>query len=956
MKSTLRPSKKVNRDRPTTRSARQEDSSPPGRRYVALLMADICGSSQHAELYEHEDYASILAAFRSKAREIVSRFGGVVARFQGDGLLAVFGIPTSRETDGERAVRAALALRDAFRDLEGADNDRYPRPLLSLHSGVHYGLALIEDGDIERGRVDVVGEAPNTAARLCSMAGPGEICASVPTLGPRLSRFLATPIGLSEIRGRDKPLALVLVHAANGPYVEAMQSSRHPAVGRVAELQRLCEAAASARDRPLVFIVAGAPGAGKSCLLREFAASLDPRLWRLLQGAGDETPGAPPLQPFAAVVGQLSAHAAAAEPSVQSVVAAILAAVEADAGRELLFVLDDWHWADDASHQALDMMVRGLRRGLILIAMRSDAEETLTQHGAERLELTPLAAKDVEALVLQRLPQADPFVVQAIVRDAGGVPLFAEELCNVASATASTAWLAPSRPDPAGWLGGLVASRVGQLLPREVHVLQTAAVLGTSMPDWLLERLTGCGPGSPELRTLVEQDFLVVDPANGSLAFRHSLTRDAIAMVVGAAARCDVHRKAYDALSAPEVADRAPVELMAYHAAGAGLGPRAAELAEAAGDKAMTMAALDRARLHFINALRGLAAIPGTPEADPLRWVAVTHKLGLACIFDPLDLQDGMPLFERAAVLARGTGSEAAQARSEYWLGYLHYARGRPRRALVHGERALALAITVGDDRLAVQARATLGEILVTAGDYARAQPLLEQAIAVKRRRSAAQGIAVGSAYALARQGFMLADIGQANQSHACFDEARALLGTAVHPVAASITDIEAAALLWSGRWQEAREAARRGEALALGCRSRYLLAMARGLEACAAWALDDDGPAAHRRLRDASSWIEQRGGGASTSLTYGWLVEMDIAAGDCVAARAQAARLLLRARWGDDHGLAIGCRALARDAAATGAPVRAGHYLRLADAAASRRGSPREAAANRSCRTTLGL
>jgi len=267
----------------------------------------------------------------------------------------------------------------------------------------------------------------------------------------------------------------------------------------------------------------------------------------------------------------------------------------------------------------------------------------------------------------------------------------------------------------------------------------------------------------------------------------------------------------------------------------------------------------------------------------------------------------------------------------------------------------MALAIEVHDDRLAAQLHATLGQIHVAAGHYEHALPLLDRALESKARTARpGSRVAVGSAYSLARKAFLLGDLGRFDDAAACFDEALQLIGDQVHPVRSSIDSLRAAVHLWQGAWGSALAAAGRSAAVALACRSRYLLAMARSFEACATWRTRGASAPVFRQLADATGWIASRGGGASTSLNHGWLVALALEDGHPADARAHAARLFMRARWGDRHGFAMGCRALADAAARAGDARHAYRYLSLADDAASARDSPREHALNLLCRAEV--
>ena len=366
--------------------------------------------------------------------------------------------------------------------------------------------------------------------------------------------------------------------------------------------------------------------------------------------------------------------------------------------------------------------------------------------------------------------------------------------------------------------------------------------------------------------------------------------------------------------------------------------------------------ALDRARAQFLTALRSLDAAAELTRPMQLRWCAIAQKLGQTCVFDPLDVGHGLELFERAALLARKAGDENALARAEYWLGYVNYGKGRPREAVRHCESALAHALSSDDQRLSAQVNATLGQSLASAGLYERALPLLRQAVESKRQQSrVGSGTAIGSAYTLARTAYTLGDLGRFDEAYATFADALRLLGGNVHSVAASVQELICAVHLWQGRWLEARVAGLAGADIALRCRSRYLVAMGRALSACGGWALERDA-ASLQSLREATEWIEARGGAVSTSLNYGWLVEADVSHGLETEARQHAAKLFQRARAQDRHGEAMGCRALARMAAFRGDFARAWRYMAEADGAAEFRKSPRERAVNQLARAALAV
>ncbi len=935
------------------------------RRYVTVLFSDVSGSSEHAERLEAEDYSALLAAFREIARDVIPRHGGSIARLQGDGILALFGHLQPQEDDGRRATEAALELHEAVSRLRAGEGTAATS--LQMHSGIHGGLVLVIEGDIERGRYDVVGEVPNTAARLCSLAAAGQVLVSQETLGPQAHFFDVTPLRRVPIKGRAEPLNVLRIDGRASVQRRIDASARRgalPFVGREGAMAELLAAAERARrgESPVV-LVQGEPGIGKTRLIEEFQRRLPPGDFEVLHGYCEGYLGAEPLQPFMQWIRSALGRGPAADlqPLAQTLAgrdtrgapppAVLLGAlVELIAvlarQRTLILVLDDWQWADDASRTALHALLARHMPLMVLVASRPVSEPDAMLRDARVLALPPLDASQSAAAIAAWLPGAEPFITQEIHRQSGGTPLFIEELCHAA---AQGDFHASARRAGTAWISALVASRLARLPAAQADLLRAASVAGHAFPDWLLQQLAGIDSPQSLADALAATDFIAPAAAPGLLRFRHLLTRDAVYATVQPADRKRLHLRVAEALEpgANDADAFERLEALAYHYDAAGQSDKAAHYAEAAGDKALAAMALDRARGHYLTALRALDALPQLTAPLKLRWCGIAQRLGQTCVFDPIDMGEGFGQFGRATQLARETGDPDAIARAEYWLAYVNYGRGRPREAVRHAEQALVHAQACGDAKLVAQVEATLGQSLASAGLYERALPLLTRAVESKRAQSRpGSGTAIGSAYTLGRTGYTLADLGRFDEAHEAFAESLRLLGDKDHSVGASVRELMCVAYLWQGRWAEAREIGFAGAELALRCRSRYLTAMGRALGACGGWALHGD-PASLQLLREATQWIEERGGAVSTSLNHGWLVEATASLGLEAEARRHAAQLMRRVRAADRHGEAMGCRALARLAAARGDRTRAMQYLQQADASAALRQSPREQTVN---------
>ncbi len=960
------------------------------RCHVTVLFSDLTGSSEHAERLEAEIYSAFLADFRGLAREIVAKHGGNIARVQGDGLLAIFGYPIASEDDGRRATEAALELHARVGQV-AVGGSGTQAIAMQLHSGIHAGLALLTEGDIERGRFDVVGEVVNTAARLCSLAAADEVMVSEETLGPQAHFFQWTPLGKLVIKGRAAPLDVlrVLGRALMGRRIDA--AARRGVVsfaGRHLEMAQLEVAAQRARGggSPSLLLV-GEAGIGKTRLIDEFQSRLDPAVFRVLQGYCENYLGAEPLQPFmhwirsalgwqvgatlpenelavATALGLLGDTAASdfeplkrllvggrnsavqtpQEPVRISVITEFLSRLSLQ--KTLVLILDDWQWADDASRRVLESLNAMHLSVFVLVAARPGDDETHGLIGIQTLTLQPLAFSEGADAIAAWLPSAEPFATQEIYRLSGGSPLFIEELCHAAT----NGSLQPdSRNATAAWINALVASRLARLPESHVEFLQVAAVVGNVFAAWLLDRLTEPAQTDSMLQVLSAQDFLVAAGPPGMLRFKHVLTRDAVYATVNPARRRILHLRVAHMLESTNDARGSYdwIEALSYHHHAAGSFEKTAYFAEIAGDKALAAMALDRARAQFIVTLRALDTLAQLDLSMQMRWCAVAQKLGQTCVFDPLDVSHDFALFERAVSLAQQVGDENMLARAEYWLAYMHYGKGRPREAVRHSEAALKHALASNDVKLVAQVEATLGQSLASAGQYQRALPMFTQAIVSKKQQSRpGSGTAIGSAYTHARLAYTYGDIGRFDLAQSHFDEALLLLGDAVHIVVASVRELMCAVALWQGRWADAQVLGQQGTDMALRCRSRYMTAMGRALGACGAYAMDGNVDSL-RTLRKATQWIEDRGGAVSTSLNYGWLVQAAVDRGETDQARQNAAKLFQRARAHDRHGHAMGCRAMALQSASTGDLQRAHWYLEQAERCASLRQSVRERAEN---------
>lgn len=250
------------------------------RRPVTVLFADLSGFTALSETMDPEDVRALQNDLHRATRDVIGEFDGFLEKFVGDAVLAVFGAPIAHEDDPERALRTALALMTRVAELSTRWERRVGQPL-AMHIGVNTGPvvagALGVGGDAAYA---VTGDTVNTAARLQSAAGGGEIWVGPSTYQLTRHRFPFEPVGEIEMKGKAEPIT---VHRLSGEPL-AMGATRGlatlglsaPLIGRKRELAQINDAFGDL-DTPgtsLVRIV-GAPGIGKSRLIDEFLSRAD---------------------------------------------------------------------------------------------------------------------------------------------------------------------------------------------------------------------------------------------------------------------------------------------------------------------------------------------------------------------------------------------------------------------------------------------------------------------------------------------------------------------------------------------------------------------------------------------------------------------------------------------------------------------------------------------------------
>src|SRR5690348_17304614 len=492
------------------------------RKVVTVVFCDLVGSTARAELLDPEDVRAELSSFHSRVRDELERRGGTVEKFIGDAVVAVFGAPAVHEDDAERAVRAALAIRDWAIEDGGAE----------VRLAVNSGEALVTVGARpETGEGLVAGDVINTAARLQTGAPVNGILVGEATYRATERAIEYRPHLPVEAKGKQEPVPAweaVAAHALFGVDVELRP--RTQLVGRERELDQLLDALSRARAErePQLVTIVGVPGMGKSRLVQELSAAIErePDLTRWRQGRslpygqgvsywalGEMIKAeAGILESDSADVAERKLHEAVARVCDPNDVDWIRSALrpligigedgggsdrraEAFAGwrrflegladeRPTVLVFEDLHWADDGVLDFIDGLVdRATDVPLLVVATARPELLARRNHwgggkpNATTLSLAPLSETETAELVHAVLDRAVlPADVQAaVLARAAGNPLYAEEFARLVAERGSDPGEELPVPDS---LQGLIAARIDALPRAEKELIQDAAVVG----------------------------------------------------------------------------------------------------------------------------------------------------------------------------------------------------------------------------------------------------------------------------------------------------------------------------------------------------------------------------------------------------------------------------------------------------------------------------------------------
>jgi class 3 adenylate cyclase/tetratricopeptide (TPR) repeat protein len=723
----------------------EREPSREERKVVTVLFADLVGFTSRAEQMDPEDVRAVLEPYHARLRTELERRGGTVEKFIGDAVMALFGAPAAHEDDPERAVRAALAIRESIRE-EGD---------LEVRIAVTTGEALVALGARPtEGEGMASGDVVNTAARLQSAAPVNGILVDETTYhatSQQIDYERAEPV---TAKGKQEPVPAWAALQARSSYgVDVVRTQRAPLIGRERELEVLVNSLERVRAErsPQLVTLVGVPGIGKSRLVYELSEVIEREAELTSWRQGRSLPYGEGVS-FWALGEMVKAQAGILETDstenaatkLSSSVRQLVDDAEADwverhlgtlvglegdemrgdhraeafaawrrffegmaEERPLVLVFEDLHWADDGLLDFVDHLV-DWAGGVPILVVGTARPELLSRRSgwgggkpnALTLSLSPLDDEQTARLVAVLLERSVlPAETQtALLQRAGGNPLYAEEFVRMVTDRELVTG-EEELPLPES-VQGIVAARLDALPDDEKRLLQDASVLGKVFWLGAAAEIGGLERHAAEeaLHRLERKEFVRRErrpsvAGESEYAFGHLLVRDVAYSQIPRARRAEKHRLAgewIERLGRPEehaelLAHHYSSALELAHAAGVDttvLEEAARQALREAGDRAYVLGAYQAARGFYA------AALDVWPKDEPLSS-GLLIRYGR--VLNSVDLGGQPEILTWAVEAARATGDSGQAAEAETLLCEMYWLQGRRDLAFEHLRAAEAL-------------------------------------------------------------------------------------------------------------------------------------------------------------------------------------------------------------------------------------------------------------------------
>jgi predicted ATPase/class 3 adenylate cyclase len=755
------------------------------RRQLTVMFCDLADSTKLSQLLDPEDLRSINLAYQDACKCNIEKFGGYIARYMGDGVLAYFGFPRAHEDDAERAVRAGLCIASEIPNLD-SNVDNVDEITLGVRIGIETGTVVVGDliGEAASQESAVVGETPNLAARLQSIAARNSLVIGPGTEELVKSRFEFKSLGDQNFKGVQCPVRVWQVTGeveAESRFELARQSGLTPLVGREHEIGLIRERwnQASEGDGQVV-LLSGEAGIGKSrisetlleglsgsefsslrfqCSPHHINSALYPVIEQFNRTAKISPENSPdekyahleawlaPLIPddyqALALLAQLLSipsdeHGGSPTTSPERKKELTLETLTAVLERlslqnTVLLIFEDVHWADPSSLEWLDIVVGKLQqiRVLAIITFRPefssrwDSHTHITSLTLNRFSRS-LASAMVDGISAGRpLPEE---IKQHIIDKTDGMPLFVEELTkNILESDQLMSNDALSNLAVPTTLQDSLMARLDRL-PQGKTVAQVGAAIGRVFSRELLDIVSGLD--SIELDEALDEliDSGLVFGRGEIFTFKHTLVQEAAYASLLKSRQRDLHAQIAEALRTrfTDLTESQP-ELIAQHFEAANQHQTALEYWLLAGRRARERSADQEAVGHFTAGIRTLRSLPDPDANAQLELDFLLDLCGPAIVTTGWGSQLSAETYTRARELCSLLGGTRNIYPVLYGEYMLELTRGRFDRTHEKAKELLKLGGENQDVEAIIAGHRTVGWSSLYLGNFTFARSHLEK-------------------------------------------------------------------------------------------------------------------------------------------------------------------------------------------------------------------------------------
>ncbi len=741
-----------------------------------------------------------MSGIKAEAIRIIEHHDGTVNQFVGDEIMALFGIPNAHEDDPIRAVKAALELHEVVRGMSHDVEWMIGQPL-TMHSGIDSGLIVTSTWDSRDGKYGVTGDTVNTGARLRARAGGNEILVSSRTQ-VLISPYFTTE-SLDPVRLKGKANSIISYRIVGKTAIQtrleaAKQRGFTPFTGRDTELLTLQESLGDAvRGEGRFVTVRGEAGLGKSRLIHEFCDRLDRHEINVIQGRCQSFGGSTPYLPFLdalrrelklsdedsleelheKVATNLLMIDPGLEPlipvylhllsipsdqyplpagltgqylkeEIQNAIVTITTAVSRNSSTVL--VLEDWHWADEASNETLLKIIELIPYNSLMVVVLFRPEYSPRWDALDfrrRINLVSVDVKSVELMIKSIYGVAhfpENFVSQ-VHQHSGGNPFFVEELCDLLLKE-QTVLIEDGKfslqqpierikfPES---VQAVIRAKLDILNTESKEVIRLASVIGREFLQRLLEQITARKNDLTASLDDLERSDLIrkIEPVSDKIyQFYHAITQEVTYQTLLIKKRTLLHRlvaETIEILYKERLEEQ--YEVLAHHYRKGKELEKALHYLELAGDKAARNFSLMDARTYYKEVMELIDSNVGVGQknADRLKKKRVEISLKWAQASHYAAPDDFYSVLKTSLEYARDLNDEPQIAHLNYWFGQRQIILGKLDSAIEHFSQCVELAERWNERALLAQAYAATGRVYFFEADYSKAIDCLEKSIPI---------------------------------------------------------------------------------------------------------------------------------------------------------------------------------------------------------------------------------